>query len=80
MEEFFAYESYTSHTSILIDQKELLSDLPVTVVKEVMVQANQKVFSTIFTSLQSYNLIRQLCFALKGDFYTPEDYIIKKGD
>lgn len=40
MEEFFAYESYTSHTSILIDQKELLSELPETVVKEVMVQAN----------------------------------------
>ena len=66
MEKFFAHESYTSRTSILVDQHELVNELPSTVVKDIMVQANEHIFNTILANMQSYNLIRQICFALKG--------------
>lgn len=45
-----------------------------------MMTANEDIFNTIFTNMSSYNLIRMLCFAIKGQIYVPDDYIISRGD
>jgi CRP-like cAMP-binding protein len=45
-----------------------------------MVQTNEDVFKVIFKNLRSENLIRELCLALKGQLYLPNDSIINKGD
>lgn len=51
-----------------------------TILQEIVVQTNEKILKEIFKDMQSENLVRELCLALKCKTYLPEDYVIFKGD
>ena len=63
-----------------MDKHELMEHLPVSVVREIVIQTNEEIFKVIFKNLKSENLIRELCLALESLFYLPQDFIVKKGD
>jgi CRP-like cAMP-binding protein len=80
MEKYFAYLIYEQQHSWLVDKHELMEHLPISVVREIVIQTNEEIFKVIFQNIQSDNLIRELCIALESLFYLPLDYILKKGD
>lgn len=51
-----------------------------TILQEIVVQTNEQILKVIFKDMQSENLVRELCIALKCKTYLPGDYVIVKGD
>ena len=85
MEKYFSYLIFQQQNSWLVDKHELMEHLPVSVVREIVIQTNEEIFKVIFKNLKSENLIRELCLALESLFYLPQDFIhaqliVKKGD
>lgn len=80
MEKYFAYEFYLNQRAKLIDTSMLSNNLPTSVVQQIVVQTNEQIFKVIFKDLNSENLIRELCTALKGKIYLPLDMVVNKGD
>jgi CRP-like cAMP-binding protein len=49
-------------------------------VQNIVVQTNRELLEPMFRSLKSDNMIHELCLALEGQIYLPQDFIISKGE
>lgn len=80
IQSYFAFLHYQKQNQFLIDRLELRRNLPVTIVEEVVIQTNEQILGHIIKDMQSENLVRELCLALKWEMYLPGDFVMSRGD